>query len=503
LLSIGVEAGNVPLHVRLYRQLREHILAGALAPGARLPSARMLARDLKLSRNTVEAAFAQLVDEGFVERRVGAGSVVAQTLTEVAPFARGANPRALPRATPRLGRRGSAMHELGRAEVEADARSGTWHTNAPGFPWQAWNRLIARETRRQGTAFLGTVPQLGLESLRRQIAETASLARGLHCSWEQVVVVSSTQQALDLTARVLLDPGDPAAIEEPCYPSARAALLAAGARLTSVSVDEEGLVVADLERRRSGRPSQSPRTPRTPRTPRMVYVTPSHQFPLGHTMSLARRIQLLRWASAGGEDDRRWVVEDDYDSEFRYDGRPIAALYGLDTAERVLYVGTFNKVLFPGLRLAYMVVPPSLVPVFEAARRIVDGFSAPLAQAVLAEFMASGQFTSYLRQARQHFALCRERLVAALEERLGDAVTLGPSTTGLHFVAHFTGKRAPDDVAVAARCTETAGGLSVAPLSRYYFSGSPGPRGLLLSYGTLDPERAEDSVAAVGAAMRR
>jgi GntR family transcriptional regulator / MocR family aminotransferase len=463
----GASPDGTPLHTLIYRRLREHVLTGALAPGARLPSARTLASDLGVSRNTVEWAFGQLVAEGFVTRRVGAGSTVAESLAEAVPFAR-ARP-AIARETrhgapgarpPRLSPRGALITRVGRAEIDADRDSGPAATHVAGFPRQTWSRLLARQARRGGVSILGSAPPQGLLELRQQIAEYAMLARGLRCEPDQVLVVSSTQQAIDLAARVLLDPGDDAFVEEPGYPGARAALLAAGAKVHGVNVDDDGLRADLLPAGVSGR--------------RLLYVTPSHQFPLGVTLALARRLAVLTWAREAGA----WVLEDDYDSEFRYDGRPLAALHALDSAERVLYVGTYNKVLFPGLRLAYLILPGPLVEPFAAARRISDGYSPPLAQAALADFMASGHFAAYVRQAREHYCERRDLLVARAERAWGDAVRLGPSSTGLHLVAHLAA--GVDDRAIA-RAVEGSG-LGVSALSRYY-AGPRKPPGLLLSYG--------------------
>jgi GntR family transcriptional regulator / MocR family aminotransferase len=464
----GVGRDEAPLHTRIYRQLREHILSNALTPGARLPSARTLASDLGVSRNTVESAFDQLVAEGFVIRRVGAGSEVAQSLAEAVPFARlkpqrvtRAKPPAIaPAPAPLLSSRGSLMRDLGQAEIDTDGENGACATDIAGFPRRTWNRFLARQARKGGLSLLAPAPQRGLPELRRQIAEYAALTRGLRCEPEQVLVVSSTQQAIDLAARVLLDPGDEALIEEPGYPSARAALLAAGARIQFVSVDGDGLEVHDLP----ARPGR-----------RLLYLTPSHQFPLGVTLALARRLAVLRWAAETGA----WVLEDDYDSEFRYDGRPLAALHALDTADRVIYVGTYNKVLFPGLRLAYLILPKALVDSFAAARRLTDGYSSPLAQAALAEFMASGQFAAYIRQARQHYSERRDILVTLARKAWGDLVPLGPSATGVHLVAHLPSTK--DDASIARSAAGT--GLGVAPLSRYY-AGPKRGSGLLLSYGS-------------------
>ncbi len=356
------------------------------------------------------------------------------------------------------------MVELGRAEIESDRATGTWATNAEGFPWRTWNLLVAREARRMGRALLGPTSPLGVEALRREIAEHATLSRGLPCGPEQVIVVNSTQQAIDLAARLLVDPGETALLEEPGYPSARAALFAAGARVQPIPVDDEGILLEPLERHRSAR---------------LLYLTPSHQFPLGVTMSLVRRLGALRWATSASA----WILEDDYDSEFRHDGRPLAALQALDTARRVLYLGTFNKVLFPGLRIAYLIVPDSLVDAFTAIRRITDGPTTPLLQGALAEFMARGQFAVYLRHARLDYAHCRDLLVDAIT-RSWPSVRLGPISTGLHLVAHLP--EGSDDTAIVARAPRSEIGIS--PLSRYYL-GPAKSRGILVSYGTANPER--------------
>lgn len=476
------------MHVRLYRRPREHILAGALSKGARLPSARVLARDLGISRNTVEAAYARLVDEGFVMRRTGVGSAVVESLGEVAPFsgsrirsdrppARASQPAPPSPSPATLGKRGALMPALGQAESESDTGTGAWATNAPGFPWQRWNRLLSREARRTGAALLSASPPEGLQVLRVQIAHHASLARGVRCEPDQVLVVNSTQQAIDTAARLLLDPGKPAFIEDPCYPSALAALKAAGASVRGLPVDDAGAV--------------TDRLPGNAR-PGLVYVTPSHQFPLGMTMTLARRLSLLNWASKTGS----YVLEDDYDSEFRHDGRPITALQGLDARGRVLYIGTFNKILFPGLRLAYLIVPSGLARAFASARRIIDGYSPPLPQAVLAEFMASGHFASYLRQARHHFRACRDAVVKAVGRHWGNAVHLGPASTGLHVVVRLP--RGADDVRLARHPVR---GISIAPLSRYY-SRRRREAGLLIGYGTATVEEIETEIRRLASIVR-
>jgi GntR family transcriptional regulator/MocR family aminotransferase len=475
---------RLPLHVQVYRQLREHILRGALRPGTRLPSARTLAADLRVSRNTVEAALAQLTVEGFLERRVGAGTVVAGSVREVVPFAAvaGDESSALPAPSgppsASLSVRGRLLATLGITEIEEDRVSTPGASDARGFPSDAWQRLLARRARDGGYAMLRASDAFGVRALRDAIADYVRLTRGVRCDGSQVVIVSSTQQAIDLASRLLLDPGDGAAVEEPCYPSARAGLRAAGAVVHHIPVDADGIQVEALA---------------THDTVRLVYVTPSHQYPLGVTMSLARRLALLQWAQSR----RAWIMEDDYDSEFRYAGRPIAALQGLDTHGCVLYVGTWNKVLFNGLRVAYLVVPPALVEPFAAARRLTDGFSSPMLQTVLADFLAGGHFAAYLRQARAHFEQCRDALVQSIAREWGDVARVGPHDTGLHLVVHLPDHI--DDVRLARRAV--GHGVGVGPLSRHYAAASSA-RGLLLSYGGATPASIERGVAALAPHVR-
>jgi GntR family transcriptional regulator/MocR family aminotransferase len=470
--------GRLPLHQRLYRQLRGHILEGRLAAGAMLPSARTLAADLRLSRNTVESALAQLVAEGFVERRVGAGTRVSATVGDAAPFLGRAatTPGAAPPRAVRPSRRGAVLARHGEVELVRDHETGTCATDLRRFPSDAWNRLFARQLRRSGTAHMVGGDPLGLPALRHEIVRHVAMARGVRCAPDQVLVVGSTQEALDLVARVVLDPGDAVLMEDPGYPSARAAFLASGARVHPVPVDAEGVRVA------AG-----------PTSARLLYVTPSHQFPLGVHMSLARRLEVLEWAAR----TRGWVVEDDYDSEFRYDGRPLAALQSLDDDERVLYLGTYNKVLFPGLRLAYLVLPRAWVRTFAAARRLITGGAMPLAQAVLAEFLASGRFAAYLRQARHHYGRRRDLLLATVPTLWGGRVRLGPSATGLHLVAHLAG--GVDDRALALRAR--AAGLAASPLSGYVVR-QRRLRGLVMSYGPTDRAALGDAVRDLAPVVR-
>ncbi|HVT57096.1 MAG TPA: PLP-dependent aminotransferase family protein [Thermoanaerobaculia bacterium] len=500
----AVAPGSTPLYLQIYQRIRKAILAGNLGPGARLPSTRTLAADLGVSRITTELAYAQLDSEGFLVRRVGAGTFVGQfqpagrlhprpAVAAARPGAagnptpggiagqgrvRGREEAAPARAEPRcLSRRGQTIAGAG-ACVEPIAVQA-FNAGLPAleaFPVQTWNRLLARRCRLSGAQLLGYGEPAGFRPLREAVAEYLAAARGVACNPEQVIILTSSQQALDLAARLLLDPGDAAWLEEPGYPGARAALLAAGGRIVPVPVDERGL---DVEAGRALAPAA-----------RLAYVTPSHQYPTGATMSLERRLALVRWAESAGA----WVLEDDYDSEFRYSGRPLAALQGLDSSRRVIYIGTFSKVMFPSLRLAYLVTPDDLVDAFVAAVSLTVGHAPQLAQAVLADFLAQGQFSAHLRKMRALYGERRELFLRAAAAELGGRLRLGPSDAGLQVAAYLADGGADgegDDRAVAQRGARH--GLSLVPLSRYYLGDRARP-GLLLGYAGLAPAAARQGL---------
>jgi GntR family transcriptional regulator/MocR family aminotransferase len=473
----------VTLYRQIYERIRSPILAGSLAPGTRLPSSRTLAGDIGVSRSTVELAFSQLEAEGFLIRRVGAGTYVTSAIPERDRAPRITAPRAArPPATPRPATAGrDSLSARGRVVVTAaqvaEPGAGPMTDEPPcrlfapclpsleSFPLPIWRRLVARHSRLwQGESlFLGD--RAGYRPLRQALATYLATARGVRCDWRQIIILTSTQQALDLAARLLLDAGDPVWLEEPGYLGARAALESAGARLVPVPVDTDGLTV------QAGIATEP--------EARLVYLTPSHQYPTGVTMSLARRLALLEWATRTGA----WVIEDDYDSEFRYTGRPLAAMQGLDRGERVIYTGTFNKVLFPGLRLAYVVVPHSLVDAFAAARTIIDGHSPSFMQAVLADFIVAGYLSSHIRRMRALYQERRDVLLDAIARRLAGRIEVTASDTGLHAAGWL--RRDVDDREVSRR--SAAKGLDLPPLSRYYLGRRP-PPGLLFNYATVPPD---------------
>ncbi|HEY1814588.1 MAG TPA: PLP-dependent aminotransferase family protein [Kofleriaceae bacterium] len=445
-----------PLHRQLYAGYRDAILDGRLRPGQRLPSTRSLAHDLSISRVPVVTAFEQLAAEGYLEGKVGAGSYVSSALPDYA-----ARPSAT--ARPPAGRRRLPRERLATApEPWLDAWGG-FRVGQPAldqFPAETWARLIARRARMQPRQQMTYGDAMGFMPLREALAEHLRTVRSVRCTAAQIMIVSGSQQALALASRATVAPGDAAWMEEPGFAGARDAFELAGARIVPVPVDDDGLDVA----------AGIARCP----SPRAVYVTPSHQYPLGVIMTAARRLHLLDWARRRGA----WLLEDDYDSEYRYDHPPIASLHGLDTDRRVIYIGTFSKVLFPAVRIGYVVIPDDLIARFRRLRQALDNFPPPLYQAALFDFMRDGQFARHLRRTRAAYAERRRTLVRALDRELGDVVRVVGDHAGMHLVATLDA----DDREIAVRAA--AAGLSVIPLSSCYARG-PRRRGLLLGYGAM------------------
>ncbi len=473
---------QLPLYLQLYRRLRDGIVSGAFQSGARLPSARALAADLGVSRNTVEGAISQLRAEGFLTRRVGAGTFVAAAATE--PLI-GARARAAARARrgavssraagDGLSRRGRGVAEYWDPSTAPAGRS--FADTAPPleeFPLDTWLRTVARAARRSRHELLGPMHEAGHAPLRQALAAHLAAARGVRCDWRQVVITSSTQQSLDLAARLLIDPGDAVACENPCYAGARAALQFAGAKLAPVRVDDHGADFTSLAS--------------AARDARLAYVTPSHQYPLGPTMTLERRLALLRWAGDGG----RWIFEDDYDSEFGYGGRAVMAVQGLDQAQRVIYAGSLNKILFPTVRLAYLVVPDSLVEPFGHAVVAASGPAPTLAQAAAAEFIAGGHLAAHLRRTRERYRERRDVLLDALARELGDTLTVIAADAGMHVTA--TLPPGYDDTDIARRAS--AAGFEAPPLSSYCIA-EPRLSGLLLHFARVPPANIRRAVSAL------
>ncbi|MFL6674746.1 MAG: PLP-dependent aminotransferase family protein [Massilia sp.] len=457
-----------PLFRQLYARLKEAILAGALPPGARLPPTRELCRLLGVSRQTVLAAYEQLMAEGYLGGAVGRGTFVSASL----PLAPRRGSTAAPGLLRPLSSRGQAM---AAAMDKVRGHAGplrAFRPSMPGldlFPFEVWRRLEARYLRRGGPD-LGYADAAGYRPLRELLCAYLRASRGVDCTPEQVVITSGSQQALYLLAQLLLAPGDGVWVESPGYQGACAPLAVAGARICTVPVDADGM---DVGFAASAYPDA-----------RMVFATPSHQLPLGVTMSLARRLALLRWAEA----NKAWVIEDDYDSEYRYTGPPLASLQSLDRSGCVIYVGTLSKVLFPGLRLGYVVAPPALAGPLARARAVIDRHSATVPQAVLADFMAGGHFTRHLRRTRGAYAERRGVLLDAIATDIGGQLVCGPSDAGLDLCVHFADARVDEAAVVQGALGQ---GIEVRPLS-YYANPAAGPEcqvapGLLLGFSAIAP----------------
>lgn len=473
-LALSPRAHGVTRQGWLYAELRAAIHAGRLAPGARLPPSRDFARQLGISRGTVLAALAQLTAEGYLAGAVGKGTFVSARL----PAARSAAANAPPRQSEgRLSRRGELLARSpfplgGRPQAARPFRPN--QPDLAAFPFALWNRIAARRSRLSQRAMLADGDARGHLPLRRAIAEHLRYAMRIDCSDGQVMIVGSVQQALDLCARLLLDPQDEVWMEDPGYPGALQIFRAAGAKVVGIPVDRKGMDVDAAIRR-------APRA-------RLAYVTAGRQSPLGVPLSLERRMSLLRWAEASGA----CVIEDDYDSEYRYSGNPLAALKSLDTRGRVIYAGSFSKLLFPSLRLAYVVVPDWLGDHFAAALSLTARHMPLLPQAVLHEFMAEGHYGRHIRRMRLAYGERAAALEEAVARRMGGLLALLPITAGIDAPAFLPA--GTDDALIAREAL--AAGIETRPLSAYAIE-APAPSGLVLGFAAFDRPQIEVGAAAL------
>ena len=413
-----VRAGDAPLFAQIYRQIRSAILSQSLRPGTKLPSTRQLASQLSVARSVVVSAYEQLLAEGYLSGKTGSGSYVSSDLPEPVE-GRGPKRRKRPAATlPAI----EASLPSGFVDVTARSEERPFNlgrTLVDVRTADLWRKVSTRVFRSLGTEHFGYSDPRGLPELRKAICDYLRAARAVQCEPDQIVVTSGTQHAIDLVIRILHQADMQAWVEDPGYALTRQALIAAGITTHPIPVDAHGIDVG------AGIKS-APKA-------RAVFVTPSHQFPTGVVLSMARRLELLNWARETGA----WIVEDDYASEFRYGGRALASLQGLDENERVIYVGTLNKALFPGLRLGYAVVPSALMKTFVTARYLADRQPSSLTQAVVTQFIEEGHFAAHLRRMRLQYRDQRDALVAAMQHQLGDAITVDPPDQGMHLVAYL------------------------------------------------------------------
>ncbi len=471
---------------RVYRSIRARIDTGALRPGERLPSTRGLATDLGVSRSTVVVVYEQLAAEGYIETAAGTRARVAAGLR--VPQRPGQPPvAAAPRQAPALSAYGTRVAGLALPPRPVPARGRIDFLYGAiaddDFPKLAWRRLYNRAlTRRQRSLYYGSTE--GEPDLRAELQGYLLRARGLSCTPDRILVVQGAQQAIELCAKLLVDAGDRVVMEEPGYPMARRTFESIGARVVATPVDDQGLVTSALPRSRSA----------------LAYVTPSHQFPLGAVMSIGRRRALLDWARRHAS----WIVEDDYDSEFRHGLRPVDPLQALDDRGCVVYVGTFSKALSPQLRLGYLVLPPALVTPFRHAKQLADRHAPVLEQVVLAELVRSGAYERHLRRLRRANERRRAALVEALATHLGDAARVEGTDSGLHVVVWIRGVPMRAEQALVARAA--AHGVGVWPVSPLYAEGTrfraERCAGLVLGYAGLTTAEIGEGVRRLAGAVR-
>jgi GntR family transcriptional regulator / MocR family aminotransferase len=477
-----------PLHQQLYRQIREELKSGSFSDSSsRLPSSRALATDLGVSRITVNLAFSKLHAEGYIRSKVRAGTFVADPLPET--FLNAAMPTASPtiarplRISDRVkaipDKRVGKQFDLGISEAAAGVTLISGHPAVDEFPIGVWERLRAQVLAQKGAALLRYASHRGDTDLRKAIAAYLCDFRGAHCHADQIVVVAGMQQAMLISAMALLNPGDVAWVEDPCYPQARKTFIFAGATVVPRPIDQEGIVIAP-----------SPKQP----LPRIIYTTPSHQFPLGVTMSSRRRAALIDFARANDA----VIFEDDYNSEFRFTGPPLPCLQGLDKSGRVIYAGTMSKILYPSLRLGYVIAPEQLVDSIAKIRSVMDQHSPAIDQATLARFITEGFFLSHVKHMRKLYAQRREFFIQEFNKLLSDRFILQIPEAGLNFVAWL---RREADLARVVRLRAEIG-IKPSPLSFYCIQANL-KAALVFGFAAWTPAQIRESLVKLASALKR
>ena len=469
-LVIPLSRKGEPLFRQVYRGLRQAILAGTFRAGDRLPSTREMADELGISRTVVLLAYDQLIAEGFATGRGGSGTYVAEGLS-------GTRPKKLETSTRlRLSRYGAAAAEVATSVDFPGRRSRRLRYDfeyggrgdVETFPFEMWRRILLRHVRNAPIRELDYAGAAGSLALREAISVHVRRSRSVACDPSQVIIVNGSQQALDLVARVLIERGDDVAIENPQYQGAREIFRSAGARLQLVPVDRDGLNPYKL-----------------PKRARLAFVTPSHQFPTGAILPLARRLALLEWA----RHKNAVIVEDDYDGEFHYEGQPLESLQGLDGEGRVIYIGTFSRTVFSALRIGYLIAPKSLVPAFTSAKWLCDRHTATLEQETLAEFIATGMYERHLRRIRRRNTANREALLGAVEKYLGQRVQVSGEGAGTHVVLWPRGRVSEKPVIEKA----AAAGVGIYGISGYFLT--PAARaGFMLGYSHMKESEIREGI---------
>lgn len=468
-LTIPLSRGKEPLFRQVYRGIRQAILSRAISPGERLPSTRDLAEQLGISRTVALLAYEHLLAEGFITGRGGSGTYVSQEMARNGARGRRKSARL------RLSRFGNAVSgsiatvDTPLARPMAPRYNFVYgRSDLATFPFAVWRRLLLRQARKGSVRQFDYGSALGNAELRAAICAHLRRARGVVCNPGDVIVVNGSQQALDLVIRVLVDPGDPVALEDPHYDGIREALRAAGARLRPVPVDRDGLNPAHL-----------------PDDAGLVFVTPSHQFPTGAILPLERRLALLEWARKRNA----VIVEDDYDGEFHYEGRPLESLQGLDREGRIVYIGTFSRTVFPSLRIGYLIAPAPLVPAFAAAKWLSDLHSASLEQQTLAEFIANGMYERHLRRLRKRNTARRAALLEAIENYLGGRVEVTGEGAGAQVVL-WPLKKVIEEQVVAAAAKKGVGIYGIA----HCWLRQPARPGFILGYARLSEQEIREGI---------
>ncbi|QAV23130.1 PLP-dependent aminotransferase family protein [Proteus hauseri] len=475
--NLVLETG--PIGSQVYQAIRKAILDGRLTSGSRLPSSRTLAEMMSISRNSVITGFERLIDEGYLVTRHGAGTFVAPTI-----------PDELIRATDNLNALSSNAELNDALNPNIQKAQKYWSNSQPNtnnhhmfhigvgcvdlFPHELWGRLLGRVWRQSKKALSTFNSPMGYLPLREMICQYVQSTRGLHCQSDQIIIVNGTQQAINLTARVLLKEGDKVWLDDPGYDSALGIFTSYGAKVCPIASDLDGM---NIEQGIDQNPDA-----------KLVFTTPSHQFPLGNTLSLTRRIALLEWASKNNV----WVFEDDYNSEFRYHSKPIQALQGLDKHQRVIYAGTFSKMMYPGFRLGFLVVPPHLVSAFEVAKYYTDSHSGFLEQATLALFISQGHYARHVRRIRK---ACYDRYLAlknAIETHLPHVFKVEPTDSGIHIVCWLQAGYTEEYIIKNSKEI----GLAMQPLSRYCIQ-PYSKQGVLLGYAAHNPIEIESNIIAL------
>ena len=470
-LVIPLSRGAGPISRQVYLGLRGAIVHGTFRPGDRLPATRDLAEQLGVSRTVVLLAYDQLLSEGFAEGRPGSGTYASKVFGE--------NPRAVPdSARLRLSRFGNSAAAAASTVDFPRRRAATlrydfaYHRSGiDEFPFEVWRRILMRRARKATVRHFDYGPAAGSLALREEIAIDLRRARAAVCEASQVIIVNGSQQALDLAARVLMEHGDRVVLEDPQYQGAREVFRAAGARLHPVPVDRDGLNPAKL-----------------PLSARIAFVTPSHQFPTGAILPLARRLALLEWA----KNAKAVVIEDDYDGEFRYEGQPVESMQGLDAEGRVIYLGTFSRTIFPALRIGYLIAPKSLVPAFTSGKWLCDRHTATLEQETLAEFISSGAYERHLRRTRRANAVRRAALLEAIHKHLRGMEVTG-DRSGTHVVL-WPDRRSSEEDLIARAASQQVGIYGIAK----YFLKTPTRPGLMLGYSGMNEVQIREGIHRLG-----